>query len=109
MSIYGYVRVSSTDQNEDRQMIALREVPVPEKNIFMDKQSGKDFERPHYKKLVRNITRTVRYFPVDSKRLVPLPCVADMILLKYILIAVERLVQMVPFPLFPINVRRWYT
>ena len=55
MSIYGYVRVSSTDQNEDRQMIALREVPVPEKNIFMDKQSGKDFERPHYKKLVRKL------------------------------------------------------
>lgn len=55
MSIYGYVRVSSTDQNEDLQMIALREVPVPEKNIFMDKQSGKDFERPHYKKLVRKL------------------------------------------------------
>lgn len=53
MNIYGYVRVSSTDQNEDRQMIALREVGVPEKNIFMDKQSGKDFDRPNYKKLVR--------------------------------------------------------
>ena len=53
MNIYGYVRVSSTDQNEDRQMIALREVCVPEKNIFMDKQSGKDFDRPNYKKLVR--------------------------------------------------------
>ena len=47
------MRVSSTDQNEDRQMIALREVGVPEKNIFMDKQSGKDFDRPNYKKLVR--------------------------------------------------------
>lgn len=52
MSIYGYVRVSSTDQNEDRQMIALREAAVPEKNIFMDKQSGKDFDRPNYRKLV---------------------------------------------------------
>ena len=52
MNIYGYVRVSSTDQNEDRQMIALREVGIPEKNIFMDKQSGKDFDRPNYKKLV---------------------------------------------------------
>lgn len=52
MNIYGYVRVSSTDQNEDRQMIALREVGVPEKNIFVDKQSGKDFDRPNYKKLV---------------------------------------------------------
>ena len=55
MNIYGYVRVSSTDQNEDRQMIALREVPVPEKNIFVDKQSGKDFERPRYKRLVRKL------------------------------------------------------
>ncbi len=55
MSIYGYVRVSSIDQNEDRQMIALREVPVPEKNIFVDKQSGKDFDRPDYKKLMRKL------------------------------------------------------
>ena len=53
--IYGYVRCSSTDQNEDRQMIALREVTVPEKNIFMDKQSGKDFDRPNYKKLVKGL------------------------------------------------------
>lgn len=53
--IYGYVRCSSTDQNEDRQMIALREVFVPEKNIFMDKQSGKDFDRPNYKKLVQRL------------------------------------------------------
>lgn len=55
MNIYGYVRVSSTDQNEERQMVALREVSVPEKNIFMDKQSGKDFERPNYKKLVKKL------------------------------------------------------
>ena len=55
MNVYGYVRVSSTDQNEDRQMIALKEVPVPEKNIFMDKQSGKDFDRPNYKKLVKKL------------------------------------------------------
>lgn len=55
MRVYGYVRVSSTDQNEDRQMIALRDVAVPEKNIFMDKQSGKDFERPNFKKLVRRL------------------------------------------------------
>ena len=53
--IYGYVRVSSTDQNEDRQMIALHEVGVEEQNIFMDKQSGKDFERPNYKKLLRKL------------------------------------------------------
>jgi DNA invertase Pin-like site-specific DNA recombinase len=55
--IYGYIRVSSRDQNEDRQMIALKELSVPEKNIFMDKQSGKDFERPQYKKLVRKLNR----------------------------------------------------
>ena len=55
MEIYGYVRVSSTDQNEDRQLIALREQGVDEKNIFIDKQSGKDFERPNYKKMVRKL------------------------------------------------------
>lgn len=49
------MRVSSTDQNEDRQLIALREQGVDEKNIFIDKQSGKDFERPNYKKLVNKL------------------------------------------------------
>ena len=56
-SIYGYIRVSSRDQNEDRQLIAMREIDVPEKNIYTDKQSGKDFERPQYKKLVRKLKR----------------------------------------------------
>ena len=46
MKIFGYVRVSSTDQNEDRQMIALRQAGVPDENIYMDKMSGKDFNRP---------------------------------------------------------------
>lgn len=55
MNIYGYARVSSTDQSEDRQIIALRKASVPEKNIFMDKQSGKDFDRPIYKKLVKKL------------------------------------------------------
>lgn len=55
MSIYGYVRVSSTDQNEDRQMVALQDVGVVDKYIFMDKQSGKDFERPQYKKLIKKL------------------------------------------------------
>lgn len=45
-NIYGYIRVSTRDQNEDRQLIALRDLNIPEKNIFMDKQSGKDFNRP---------------------------------------------------------------
>ena len=56
-SIYGYIRVSSRDQNEDRQLIAMREIDVPEKNIYTDKQSGKDFDRPQYKKLVRKLKR----------------------------------------------------
>ncbi len=57
MSIYGYIRVSSRDQNEDRQMIALQELHIPEKQIYMDKQSGKDFNRPQYKKLVRKLKK----------------------------------------------------
>ena len=57
ISTYGYIRVSTRDQNEGRQLIALREVAVPEKNIFLDKQSGKDFERPQYKKLVRRMKK----------------------------------------------------
>lgn len=57
MAIYGYIRVSTREQNEDRQAIALHEVGVPEKNIYMDKQSGKDFERPQYKHLVLKIKK----------------------------------------------------
>ncbi len=53
--IYGYVRVSSADQNEDRQMTAMQAVGVPEENVFMDKQSGKNFDRPNYKRLVRRL------------------------------------------------------
>ena len=54
-TIYGYVRVSSTDQNQDRQIIALLEAGVSEENIYMDKMSGKDFERPQYQKLLRRL------------------------------------------------------
>ena len=53
--MYGYVRVSTREQNEERQMIALAEFGVPEKNIYMDKQSGKDFERTGYKRLLRKL------------------------------------------------------
>ncbi len=56
-NIYGYVRVSTREQNEDRQLIALREMSIPEGNIFMDKQSGKDFNRPQYKKLLRKLKK----------------------------------------------------
>lgn len=55
IKIYGYMRVSSREQNEDRQRIALLEMGVPEKNIFMDKLSGKNFERPQYKKLMKKL------------------------------------------------------
>lgn len=54
---YGYIRVSSRDQNEDRQLVALREMTILEKNIFIDKQSGKDFNRPQYKRLIRKIKK----------------------------------------------------
>ena len=55
MAEYGYVRVSSLDQNEDRQMIELQKKQIPEKNIYMDKLSGKNFERPAYKRLFKKL------------------------------------------------------
>ena len=55
MAVYAYVRVSSTDQNEDRQMIAMDQAGVPEGNIYIDKQSGKDFNRPNYKRLMKRL------------------------------------------------------
>ncbi len=57
MRIYGYVRVSTREQNEDRQIIALREVGVTEKQFYIDKQSGKDFNRPQYKRLLRKMKK----------------------------------------------------
>ena len=57
LHIYGYIRVSSREQNEDRQRIALREVHVESGRIYTDKQSGKDFNRPQYKKLVRKLKK----------------------------------------------------
>ena len=53
--IFGYARTSTREQNEDRQIIALKEMGVPEKNIFLDKLSGKNFERPQYKKMIRKL------------------------------------------------------
>ncbi len=53
--MYGYIRVSTREQNEDRQLIAMRQFGVPENCVVMDKQSGKDFERPGYKKLLRKL------------------------------------------------------
>lgn len=55
MQVYGYIRVSSAEQNEDRQRIAMRAINVPQGNVYLDKLSGKDFERPQYKKLVKRL------------------------------------------------------
>ena len=57
MTKYGYIRVSSKDQNEDRQRIALREAGIAEKDLYLDKQSGKDFERPQYKNLLHKLKK----------------------------------------------------
>ncbi|MCQ2530124.1 MAG: recombinase family protein [Lachnospiraceae bacterium] len=55
--IYGYVRVSSTDQNEERQLVALQQEKIPQDHIYMDKLSGKDFNRPEYQKMVKKLRR----------------------------------------------------
>ena len=55
--VYGYARVSSYEQNEDRQCIALKEVGVPDTKIFIDKISGKDFNRPQYKKMIKKLKK----------------------------------------------------
>ena len=57
MAVYGYIRVSTRDQNEDRQRLALAEFHVPCETIYMDKLSGKDFNRPQYQKLQRRLRR----------------------------------------------------
>lgn len=56
-TLYGYARVSTRDQNEGRQLIALKELAIPSQNIFVDHQSGKDFNRPQYRRLVRKLRR----------------------------------------------------
>ena len=55
MDTYGYVRVSTHDQNEARQMIAMRELRIADKNLFVEKQSGKSFDRPQYKRLIKKL------------------------------------------------------
>ena len=56
-TVYGYIRVSTKEQNEDRQRIAMEEAGVAERNVYMDKQSGKDFNRPQYRKLLRKLKK----------------------------------------------------
>ena len=53
--VYGYVRVSSTDQHEDRQLIAMAERGIPQSRVYIDKQSGKDFDRPRYRALMKKL------------------------------------------------------
>ena len=55
MNTYGYIRVSSIDQNEERQLIVMNEQKIPKDNIYIDKQSGKDFKRPQYKKMIEKL------------------------------------------------------
>ena len=56
-NVYGYIRVSTREQNEDRQVLAMREIGIRESEIYLDKQSGKDFNRPQYKKLLRKLKK----------------------------------------------------
>lgn len=67
--VYGYIRVSSADQNEDRQLVALRSCKVPECNLFVDKQSGKDFERPEYRRMLRRLKRDDLLYVKSKDRL----------------------------------------
>ena len=67
--MYGYARVSTVEQNEARQLGALREIGVPQGNIFMDKQSGKDFQRPQYKRLVRRMKKDDLLYVLSIDRL----------------------------------------
>ncbi len=57
LNIYGYVRVSSTDQNEDRQMLEMKQLKIKKRNVYMDKQSGKDFNRPNYQHLLSKLKK----------------------------------------------------
>ena len=66
---YGYIRVSTREQNEGRQLIALHEAGVTKKNIYMDKQSGKDFERPQYRRLLRKLKKDDLFYIKSIDRL----------------------------------------
>lgn len=100
--IYGYVRVSTKEQNEDRQLIALQEYHVPEKNIYMDKLSGKDFNRPQYQKLLKKLR------PGDVlviKAIDRLGRNYDEILLQWRVITKEKQVDMVVLDMPLLNTR----
>lgn len=69
MQTYAYIRVSSLDQNEARQLEAIQELSVPQKNIYMDKQSGKDFHRQSYQKLLKKMQRGDLLYVLSIDRL----------------------------------------
>lgn len=69
MSKYGYIRVSTKEQNEDRQFLAMRDLAIPEKNLIVEKQSGKDFDRPKYRKLVRRLKKEDVFYIKSIDRL----------------------------------------
>lgn len=69
MKVYGYVRVSSTDQNEDRQLIEMKRLGVEEGKIYRDKQSGKDFNRPNYKRLIKKLKKGDLLYVMSIDRL----------------------------------------
>lgn len=69
MKAYGYVRVSSTDQNEGRQLIEMRKAGIEEKRIYCDKQSGKDFNRPNYRRLLKKLKKGDLLYVMSIDRL----------------------------------------
>lgn len=69
INIWAYVRVSSTDQNEGRQLVAMEKLGIPSDHIFVDKQSGKDFERPQYRRLLEIINRGDLLYVLSIDRL----------------------------------------
>ena len=66
---YGYIRVSSSDQNEDRQLHAMSERGIPQDHIYIDKQSGKDFQRPQYQELISQLKSSDLLYIQSIKRL----------------------------------------
>ncbi len=69
MCVYGYVRVSTADQHEDRQLLAMQEKQIADSNIYIDKQSGKDFDRPQYRRLVRKLKKGDLLYVLSIDRL----------------------------------------
>ena len=101
--IYGYIRVSSRDQNEERQVIAMREFGIAEKNLVIDKQSGKDFARPGYRRLLRKLK------PNDTlviKSIDRLGRNYDEVLEQWRLLTKEKQVDIVVLDMPPLDTRK---